>query len=299
MNGNPAPAQQLHTAEHIFARSLQNEGIEIHVRKVDTIKSSVIGEAFIKEIIPLEKIVSAELETNKIINSALDVGTENFDGVENAKEKFPSIRFNEDRLKDAQTIRVIKIGDYDTAACSQEHVLNTREIIAFSIFNVTYPNGETKIVFKAGMEAIEHMLRVKAGVLEVSCVNNFDAERIKERYISMQESSSVLNEDIYTIITKVIGSLKKPALYVNASSISVFHRPLSDYVNKNSYDYFIVFNDSQLFGVKGRNCTVQINEIGEYLKKAGAFIGAIKSDSISGKITDIIKTKEYLQAKDI
>lgn len=98
------PNQQLHTAEHLFARSLQNQGIEISVRKVDTEREDGIGEAFIKGIIPLEKLLIAEQAANKAIESSLEVSSENLEDINKAIEKFPNLRFNKEMLEQVRGI---------------------------------------------------------------------------------------------------------------------------------------------------------------------------------------------------
>lgn len=285
--------QRLHTAEHIFARCLQNQGVELKVRKVDTNRSDRVGEAFFASVIPLEKLLNAEQSTNKAISEGMMISTEEFESVEKARESFPKLRFNADMLGDVKGIRVVKIGDFDSAACAQEHVNNTKEIVAFAISSVTYPSGETKMMFRAGADALDYSLRVKGRVLGVASADNFEAEHIGERYGTMKASFHELSEDTGRIIDAMLGSLVKPVLYVRAANLNLFYKHAGDYVRKNPESYFVVFNDKQLFGLKGASCTAEMEKMGNELKESGAFAGAVKPDSVSGKVLDLKKVQDY------
>ncbi|MCK7526427.1 MAG: hypothetical protein MZV64_56925 [Ignavibacteriales bacterium] len=50
------------------------------------------------------------------------------------------------------TIRIIKIGDYDTCPCSGVHVSSTKEIGAFQIISTSFEDGVLRIRFKLPKE---------------------------------------------------------------------------------------------------------------------------------------------------
>ncbi len=295
MGKNAALNEQLHTAEHIFARCLQNAGADIHVRKVDTERADGLGEAFLKEAVPIERIIIAEREANDVIAKGLDVSVRVFKNIEEARSVFPKIRFNQDRLSDSQGIRAVNIGDFDWAACAMNHVRNTSDIMAFSVVGATYPAGETKITFRAGADAVAHMLRVKAAALAAASRDNFDAEMIGERYTALREEADRMRYDAESALKAAISSSDRAVLYVKARSINILYGPMADYLKRYADRYLIVFNDTQLLGAKGANCAFDIEGSGRQLKSAGAFLGAIKPDSISGKVVDIKKVKEHFR----
>ena len=285
---------KLHTAEHILARCLQMHGLDLKVRKVDTQRPDGTGEAFLVGIVPIKKILEAEQETNRKINEGLEISSEEFGNVEKAREKFPMLRFNKEMLSDVQGIRVIKIGNFDFAACAQHHVSNTKEILAFAVSNVSYPGGETKIMFRAGLDAVRYSLLIKGKVLELASSENFDAERISDRYEAAKESLKKLNADADDIIETMLLSASSQAIYVKSANVNLFYSKAGDYVKKNPGKCVVVFSDTQLFGLKGSNCSAELDKVGEQLKKDGAFVGAVKADSISGKVLDIKKVQERL-----
>ncbi len=295
MESSVEQSQKLHTAEHIFARCLQNQGLEIKVRKVDTKRTDGTGEAFITGAIPFDKILAAEQETVGVIDEGLEVSSEDFKDLNAAKGKFPGLRFNNEMLNGVSGIKVVKIGGFDFAACAQQHVGNTKEILAFAISAVSYPSGETKMMFRAGRDAMGYLLRLKGKVLEVASADNFDAERISDRYNALKDSMQKLNDDASGIIETVLDAARAPVIYVKVSNLNLLYKQMSDHVRKNPDKYVIAFNDTQLTGLKGPNCTLEIEKIGKELKDSGAFVGSIKADSISGKVLDLKKAQQLLE----
>ncbi|MBR6178533.1 MAG: alanine-tRNA synthetase second additional domain-containing protein, partial [Bacteroidales bacterium] len=55
-----------------------------------------------------------------------------------------------DKLPDdaSETIRLVKIGDYDLCCCIGKHVERTKEIGEFKINSTSYIDGNFRIVFK-------------------------------------------------------------------------------------------------------------------------------------------------------
>ena len=55
-----------------------------------------------------------------------------------------------DRLPDdaSETLRIVRIGDYDICPCIGTHVASTREIGTFRITSTSYNEGSFRIVFK-------------------------------------------------------------------------------------------------------------------------------------------------------
>ena len=134
----------MHTAEHILnqtmvrmfgiERSFSNH-IERQKSKCDYHFNRALTENEIAEI---------NLKVNEIILKHLDVNEEFINRIE--AEKI----FNLDKLPDqaGDTIRIIKVGDYDTCLCSGSHVKNTFEIGVFAISTTSFDNGVLRIRYK-------------------------------------------------------------------------------------------------------------------------------------------------------
>ena len=48
----------------------------------------------------------------------------------------------------SETLRIVRIGDYDICACIGNHVETTKEIGTFRITSTSYNEGNFRIVFK-------------------------------------------------------------------------------------------------------------------------------------------------------
>ena len=86
-----------------------------------------------------EQIKNLENTVNQIIMQHLPVTTE-FITQEEAKGRFALKRLPEDA---SETVRVVKVGDYDECLCIGTHVANTSEIGTFKIISHDW-DGENK-----------------------------------------------------------------------------------------------------------------------------------------------------------
>lgn len=86
-----------------------------------------------------EQIKNLENTVNQIIMQHLPVTTE-FITQEEAKGRFDLKRLPEDA---SETVRVVKVGDYDECLCIGTHVANTSEIGTFKIISHEW-DGENK-----------------------------------------------------------------------------------------------------------------------------------------------------------
>lgn len=86
-----------------------------------------------------EQIKNLENAVNQIIMQHLPVTTE-FITQEEAKGRFDLKRLPEDA---SETVRVVKVGDYDECLCIGTHVANTSEIGTFKIISHDW-DGENK-----------------------------------------------------------------------------------------------------------------------------------------------------------
>lgn len=50
----------------------------------------------------------------------------------------------------SETLRIVRIGEYDICPCIGQHVASTKEIGFFHITSTSYNNGSFRIVFKVG-----------------------------------------------------------------------------------------------------------------------------------------------------
>ena len=91
-----------------------------------------------------EEIKSLEDYINGIIKADVEV-TEEFLSQEEAMKRLDMSRLPENA---SETVRVIKVGDYDECLCAGTHVKKTSEIGTFRITSTRYQDGVQRIVFK-------------------------------------------------------------------------------------------------------------------------------------------------------
>ncbi|MCL5009929.1 MAG: hypothetical protein M1433_03065 [Candidatus Parvarchaeota archaeon] len=284
----------LHSSEHIFARSLQNLGLDIHVRKADTFRSDGKGFLFIKEKIPLQKLFSAEAMVNELIPKDLKVEMEKFDDISAASMKYNNIRFNEDRLKDTQGIRVVKIGDFDVSACKNEHVSSTAEIIAFAIVNVSYLGGETTVEFKAGMDAVNYLVASNDSILDICKKYNVQpsgiSQFVKNAADTINNYSSIL-EDIFI---KLIEQSDRDVIFVGNVDMPRFYKGVHKFMQANTTRCIILLSNNQLFALRGKDNSFILRDIGSQLLDKKMFVGEVTEDYLNGKVIDYDRIKDVL-----
>ena len=87
---------------------------------------------------------NAHIEKKKVIGQNLDVTVE-FVTREEAAKIVDLSKLPEDA---SETLRIVRIGDYDACACIGAHVGNTSEIGVFKIISHSYENGIWRLRWK-------------------------------------------------------------------------------------------------------------------------------------------------------
>ncbi|WP_289075227.1 hypothetical protein [uncultured Bacteroides sp.] len=134
----------MHTCEHIINRTMINlfgcgRAVSAHIEK----KKSKLDYA-IPQPLSDEDIIKIEETVNSVIARHLDVTTE-FITQKEAADRFDLKRLPENA---SDTVRIVKVGDYDECLCIGLHVQNTSEIGTFKIISHDYNDGILRIRFK-------------------------------------------------------------------------------------------------------------------------------------------------------
>lgn len=134
----------MHTAEHLLNATMvktfgcprsRNAHIERKKSKCDYELSACPTE---------EQIKAIEDKVNEAIRMRLPVTTE-FMTQEEAKN---IVDLSKLPANASETLRIVRIGDYDACACIGQHVENTSEIGTFKIISYDYTEGRLRIRFK-------------------------------------------------------------------------------------------------------------------------------------------------------
>jgi misacylated tRNA(Ala) deacylase len=135
---------RMHSAEHILTGTLVRmfgcgRPFTTHLER----KKSKADYAFSRALTTGE-VAEIERQVNEVIASDARV----------REDMIP--RSEADRLYDlrrlpeetGETIRIIRIGDYDACACSGMHVTSTAEIGRFRVVSTTFEDGALRVRFK-------------------------------------------------------------------------------------------------------------------------------------------------------
>jgi len=134
----------MHTAEHILNATMvkmfgcprsKNAHIERKKSKCD----------YILELEPTEaQIAELEAKVNEVIASNLEVT------IDFVSHKEAASIVDMSKLPDdvSETLRIVRVGDYDACACIGAHVLNTSEIGQFKILSHSYADGIWRVRWK-------------------------------------------------------------------------------------------------------------------------------------------------------
>lgn len=141
---NKAEWEPAHTTEHILNQTMvrmfgcprsRNAHIERKKSKCDYILDSCPSE---------EQVAAIETKVNEVILSGLPVSIEFMDREQAAAivdlSKLPE--------KASETLRIVRIGDYDVCACIGAHVSNTSEIGTFKILSHDFNDGIWRVRWK-------------------------------------------------------------------------------------------------------------------------------------------------------
>jgi alanyl-tRNA synthetase len=130
---------RMHTAEHIFFKSLEKEISTLKLDKICLDEKESLLVVFADKL-NWDILFKAEKKANEIIQEGRDVVEYIVDKSE-VKNKFPGLRIKLERIKE-DTVRVIEVKYYDQSACSGEHCSNTKEVGRFLVtrYNSAGPN---------------------------------------------------------------------------------------------------------------------------------------------------------------
>ena len=136
-----APA---HTAEHLLNQTMirmfgcERSRIAHIERKKSKINYNLTVCPTAEQVAEIERIM------NEVIEKDLPV-TYEFVTRDNIPEGVVLDKLPEDA---SETLRIVRIGDYDICACIGNHVETTKEIGTFKITSTSYNEGNFRIVFK-------------------------------------------------------------------------------------------------------------------------------------------------------
>ncbi|MFN4336431.1 MAG: DHHA1 domain-containing protein [Candidatus Nitrosocaldus sp.] len=198
-----------HTAEHIFARALQNMlGSEsIQVLKVEHLGD--VNKVYIRcKGLCMDDVHKAMLTVNRIIDENRSVIEHTFPSLDEAKDRFPELRAYYARI--SGMVRVVEIDGYDYSACTREHVSSTGECGLFIVKSVSRERDVSRVEYLvddlAKQYAIGSVTRLAsiAGMLKAN-INTVEVtlENILEELDNLRDAIRKLTEDAVDALSAV------------------------------------------------------------------------------------------------
>ena len=145
---NKSEWEPAHTAEHILNQTMvrmfgcprsRNAHIERKKSKCDYVLASCPTD---------EQVAAIEAQVNDVISASLPVTIE-YMSREEASKVVDLSKLPEDA---SETLRIVRIGDYDACACIGAHVANTSEIGTFKILSHDFNDGVWRLRWKIVQE---------------------------------------------------------------------------------------------------------------------------------------------------
>jgi Ser-tRNA(Ala) deacylase AlaX len=135
----------MHSAEHLLNQAMVRKFncgrcFSAHVNK----KKSKCDYHFARALTD-DEAREVEAEVNKAISANLEV-TEEMVDIEEANRNFNLARLP----NGVETVRIVRIGDYDSCPCIGEHVDNTAEIGEFNMISHDFNDGVLRLRYKLG-----------------------------------------------------------------------------------------------------------------------------------------------------
>lgn len=136
--------EPMHTCEHILNQTMirmfgcprsMNAHIEKKKSKCDYVLSEVPTEEQISELVD---------KVNAVINQHLPVTIDFMD----RKDAAQLVDLSKLPADATETLRIIRVGDYDACACIGQHVSNTAELGRFEIISHDFENNRWRVRFK-------------------------------------------------------------------------------------------------------------------------------------------------------
>lgn len=201
---------QLHSAQHILSRILDNQGIatlSFHMSEQDaSIETSMPGatERFVLETEDaVEREIWKCLPVETVFVSPDDLGKYDV-------RKVPELR--------GGPLRLVRIGDLDTNPCGGTHVRSTGEIGGFAITHTDKVRGNVRLYFVAGRTETAYR-RQERGVLDalegkLTC----GLEDLSSAVDKLQRGSHVLTRHVESLSSLVADSLRQHLLQLASAN---------------------------------------------------------------------------------
>ncbi|MFX0108008.1 MAG: hypothetical protein ACFE7R_06980 [Candidatus Hodarchaeota archaeon] len=220
-----------HTAEHLFVSILQKQFSDLKLGYIwiDGNHGTVELEG---QPLQISDLLDAEAEVQRIVGKKVDVLTELVD----ASELSTEVRAREGLSEKHETMRIVRIGDFDSSACSGIHVLNTDDIGIFKIKDYKPSSLGVRVEFITGNRARTDLSEIYNQLLLRKHSFPFEMEQIGhvlDKARGSQEERSQMVSTISRLITEGLSQEKlKDVIFIHEILPGVEPKVIRTFIKK-------------------------------------------------------------------
>ncbi len=195
---------RMHTAEHILLASARRV-LGKHIWQHGTQKGVYESRFDIAhyKTVSRDEIKKIEREALRIITANLDVNAKFMDR-RDAENKYGFVLY-EGGIPPGKEIRVVKIDGYDVEACGGTHVKKTGEIGFLKIIKTErIQDGVTRIIYSAGLSALENVQEMEDTLIQISHLVNSDTRGAVKKIRGLMDEMKALRKEKERLIKEKI-----------------------------------------------------------------------------------------------
>ncbi len=290
---------QLHTAQHILSRLLENRGIRtlsFHMTEEQAsieIGTPALSPEDISELEDaVERVIWSCLPVQTLLVSPADLSAYNV-------RKVPELA--------GGPMRLVRIGELDTNPCGGTHVASTGEIGSFVVTGVDKVRGNARLYFAAGRTATAHYRREHRALGQVEQLLTCGTADVVAAVGRLQQRDRESGRQLRNVLTMAVGSVVQEATeQISRSGVAAvvldwvpvdFARTVAARMDAASGPFCIVVyptgdTDGQFF------CTVPVGKesllgfFGSQMKELYAARMGGSSRNLQGKIATRVLAKQ-------
>jgi alanyl-tRNA synthetase len=160
------------------------------------------------------------LTLQKIEQQAMEIVTLNIPVETVFNDKDVRIR-SKTKETESETIRVVKIGDYDKSACCGAHISSTGQIGIIRIFDIESKKKGVRFFFLAGIKALEYS-QIETSILrELRKTAGCSSSELNSIFVKALENSKESAKEIQRLWSQILPDIAKSAKVIEVESTKI------------------------------------------------------------------------------
>ena len=221
-----------HTGQHILFRAMQEQNPDLGVGKVSI--NSDKKSLFFNGEMSWDMLRKALARANEIIASDLEVMIEE---VSKDSPELERVRIKADRIE-GDKVRIVRVADFDAAACGGVHVKRTGEIGGVAIIKMVSgrQSSDWDVQFDIGLKALQASSQLAVTAISVSNMLGCAPENVESTVKNLQASAEDLRERLKIASQKQLEDLQPEKvggfIFYSAIVSGADRKTLNDFASK-------------------------------------------------------------------